>query len=115
MNEGSTENSDRGKFIVFEGGDGSGKQTQAKLLVKYLQREEKDVELLTFPQYDTPFGSLVAKYLRGEYGSLESVPPEIPSLLYALDRFQVKDELTTGLASGKWFVADRYTQSNLGV
>lgn len=103
-----------GRFIVFEGGDSSGKHTQAELLLKHLQVKLKDIELLSFPQYDTPFGALVAKYLRGEYGSLTELPPEIPCLLYALDRYQVKDKLESGLASGKWYIADRYTQSNLG-
>ena len=104
----------RGKFIVIEGGDSSGKHTQAELLLKHLQLRQLNIELLSFPKYDTPFGGLVAKYLRGEYGSLQDLPPEIPSLLYALDRYQVKEILKHGLESGKWFIADRYTQSNLG-
>ncbi len=103
-----------GKFIVIEGGDSAGKHTQAKLLLKHLQLHISNIELLSFPQYDSPFGALVAKYLRGEYGSLQEIPPEIPCLLYALDRFQVKDKLEKGLANGSWFIADRYTQSNFG-
>ena len=106
--------SQRGRFIVIEGGDSAGKHTQATLLLKHLQLQQKEIELLSFPKYDTPFGSLIAKYLRGEYGALDEIPPEIPSLLYALDRYQVKDILDHGLAAGKWFIADRYTQSNLG-
>jgi len=102
-----------GKFIVIEGTDSSGKHTQAKLLFDYLLDLQREVELLSFPQYDTVFGALVGKYLRGEYGTLETLPPEIPSLLYALDRFQVKDKLQRELKGGKWFIADRYTQSNL--
>jgi dTMP kinase len=105
--------SNRGNFIVIEGGDSVGKNTQAKLMLKHLQRNGLTVELLSFPQYDSPFGSLVAKYLRGEYGSLSEVPPEIPCLLYALDRYQFKDDIENGLRSGKWYLADRYTQSNL--
>jgi dTMP kinase len=104
----------RGKFIVIEGGDSSGKHTQAELLLKHIQLRQSNIELLSFPKYDTPFGDLVAKYLRGEYGSLHELPPEIPSLLYAMDRYQVKDALEKGLVAGKWFIADRYTQSNLG-
>ena len=103
----------QGKFIVIEGGDSAGKHTQAKLLFDHLKRSGRVVELLSFPQYDTRFGQLVANYLRGEYGTLESIPPEIPSLLYALDRYQAKDRLAAGLQAGRWFIADRYTQSNL--
>jgi dTMP kinase len=102
-----------GKFIVIEGSDSAGKHTQAKLLVKHLQRQNIDTELISFPQYDTDFGKLVARYLRGEFGSLSEVPPEIPSLLYALDRYQAKGKLEEQLKDGKWLVADRYTQSNL--
>ncbi len=104
----------RGRFIVIEGGDSAGKHTQAELLLKHLQLHKIEIELLSFPKYDTPFGEFIAKYLRGEFGSLEDLPPEIPSLLYALDRYQVKDALEQGLAVGKWFIADRYTQSNFG-
>jgi len=104
----------RGKFIVLEGGDSTGKNTQAKLLLKHLKLQKLTIEFLSFPQYDTPFGELIAKYLRGEYGRLHEVAPEIPCLLYALDRYQVRDKLEAGLSSGTWFIADRYTQSNLG-
>ncbi len=103
-----------GKFIVFEGGDSTGKHTQARLLLKYLKLKIQEIEFLSFPQYDSPFGALVAKYLRGEYGELHELPPEIPCLLYALDRYQVKEKLENGLSSGTWFIADRYTQSNFG-
>jgi dTMP kinase len=104
----------RGKFIVVEGSDGSGKHTQATLLLKHLKLRQLEIELLSFPKYDTPFGELVAKYLRGEYGSLNDLTPEIPAMLYAIDRFQIKDTLEKGLTAGHWFIADRYTQSNLG-
>ena len=100
MNTGNGSDNQRGKFVVIEGGDSAGKHTQAKLLVKHISQKKSKTELLSFPQYDTPFGELVAKYLRGEYGSLAEVPPEIPCLLYALDRYQKSDYIKTGLASG---------------
>jgi len=109
-------NSSIGKFIVIEGGDSAGKHTQAKLLLKHITKSFPacEMELLSFPQYDTPFGELVAKYLRGEFGTLDHVPPEIACMLYALDRYQVKDKLKSDLEAGKWLIADRYTQSNFG-
>ena len=117
LNSGSSVGSEQtypGKFIVIEGADSAGKHTQAKLLMDHLKMKLSEIELLSFPQYDTPFGSLVAKYLRGEYGTLSELPPEIPCLLYAMDRYQVRDKLVSSLASGKWLIADRYTQSNFG-
>lgn len=101
-------------FVVFEGLDSSGKKTQANMLMEKLGREGKVAELVDFPAYKTPFGSLVAKYLRGEYGPLEAIPPEIPSLLFALDRYQFKDGLFHSLGEGKVIIANRYTQSNIG-
>jgi dTMP kinase len=113
MNIKQNNNQQPGKFIVIEGSDSSGKHTQATLMTKHLKRSGIDIEQLSFPQYDTPFGELVAKYLRGEYGTLDNVTIEIPCLLYALDRYQVKDSIQNGLCSGKWYLADRYSQSNL--
>jgi dTMP kinase len=111
---GSNPNQPKGKLIVIEGGDSAGKHTQANLLNKHLKLKGHRCELISFPQYDTPFGELVARYLRGEYGALDELSPEIPCLLYALDRYQTKDTLDKALNDGVWFVADRYTQSNFG-
>jgi dTMP kinase len=113
MNKNKKDNQQRGKFLVIEGSDSSGKHTQATLMTKHLQRSGIDIEQLSFPQYNTPFGELVAKYLRGEFGTLDSVTVEIPCLLYALDRFQIKESIQTGLQNGRWYLADRYSQSNL--
>lgn len=103
-----------GKFVVIEGCDASGKKTQSLLLKKALENKGITVKLIDFPQYQTPFGSLVTKYLKGEYGSKEKLPPEIPSLLYALDRYQFKDSIFKDLKNGVCIISDRYIQSNLG-
>ncbi len=104
-----------GKFIVLEGIDSVGKKTQAQLLETYLKDSKGiKIKLLHFPQYETAFGALVGKYLRGEYGKLDEIPPEIPCLLYALDRYQFKDQLINDLRDGIYYISDRYTQSNFG-
>ena len=103
-----------GRFIVLEGIDSAGKKTQTQLLEKYLSENGYKTKSLHFPQYDTKFGKLVGNYLRGEYGKLDELPPEIPCLLYALDRYQFKDQLIADLRNDVYYVADRYTQSNLG-
>ena len=104
----------KGLFIVFEGIDSSGKKTQVKLLKKRLRKMGFNVETISFPAYETKFGKLIASYLRGEFGSLKEIPPEIAAMLFSLDRYQFKDEVFKKLQKGKIILSDRYTQSNMG-
>jgi dTMP kinase len=103
----------RGKFIVIEGIDGSGKRTQLELLCRALARRGHDFSQVSFPNYAGFFGKLVARFLNGEFGSLDSVPPHFSALLYAGDRLESKPALESALASGKILVSDRYIASNL--
>jgi len=103
-----------GKFILFEGTDSCGKKTQATLLAQKLIKEGEKVEIIHFPTYQkTPLGILVAKYLKGDFGSKEFVTPEIGSLFYSLDRYQFQKEIKEKLKSGITIIADRYTASNI--
>lgn len=103
-----------GKLIVIEGTDSSGKATQTGLLVERLRKEGHDVKTLDFPQYESFFGSHVAKYLRGEYGRLDSVHPELASMLFAFDRFGQKEKLRKWLDDGSVVILNRYMESNMG-
>lgn len=103
----------KGKIITLEGIDGSGKATQAQLLVKRLQESGYNVETLDFPQYDSFFGRHVGKFLRGEYGSLEDVHPEVASFLFAFDRFHQRERIEKWLSEGNIVVFNRYTESSL--
>ena len=104
----------RGKFIVFEGTDSSGKKTQSNLLAEKLEKEGKKVEIIRFPTYQkSALGVFVSKYLKGDFGSKEEITPEIGSIFYALDRYQFKEELNKKLNSGVNIIADRYTASNI--
>jgi len=104
----------RGKFFLLEGGDSCGKKTQANLLAEKLKKEGKKVEIIHFPTYQkTPLGIFVAKYLKGDFGSKESITPEIGSLFYSLDRYQFQKELEKKLESGINIIADRFTASNI--
>lgn len=102
-----------GCIIVFEGIDSSGKTTQAAQLFDFFQRRQFDVELVKFPRYQTEIGALIKKYLDGELGAKETIPPEAIALLYAADRFFFVKEIHSKLASGKILILDRYTASNL--
>ena len=103
----------RGLLIAIEGIDGSGKQTQAKLLEHSLTSQGYSVYATAFPQYESWFGTMVGNFLNGEFGSLEAVDPRFSALLYAGDRFEAKPRLESALNDGKIVLVDRYVASNL--
>ena len=104
----------KGKFIVIEGTDGSGKATQADRLVIYLRGRGHKVHLIDFPRYyDSFHGETISRYLNGEFGDVYDVNPYLASLTYALDRMTAKEELSHWLNSGDDVIANRYTLSNM--
>lgn len=103
----------RGKLIVLEGIDGSGKRTQLQMLARALASRRIPFTKLSFPRYDGFFGKMVAQFLNGQFGSLDSVDPHFSSLLYAGDRLDAKHAIASALRSGRVVLADRYIGSNL--
>jgi dTMP kinase len=103
----------KGKLIVIEGGDGSGKTTQAKLLTASLQNQKIPVKYVDFPQYQTFYGQIVARFLRGEFGNIKEVSSYLASLPYALDRLSVKAEMEEFLEKGGYIITNRYVASNM--
>lgn len=103
----------KGKFIVIDGADGSGKKTQADLLIKKLKFEKHKAIMFDFPQYDKFFGKLVKRYLSGEFGELNEVDAHLASVLYAADRWQAKDEINNYLEKGYIVISNRYAESNM--
>lgn len=105
---------ERGKFIVIEGADGTGKETQAKLLYNDLIQEGYRVSMFDFPQYtETFFGALVGRFLKGEFGSLKEVNPYLASLTFAGDRWQAKDRINSLKKEGVNVLSNRYFLSNV--
>ena len=105
----------KGKLIVFEGADGSGKTTQSKLLLKYLKGRKIACEYVSFPRYeDSLWGGMVRRFLRGEFGKLNEIDPYLASILYAGDRMTAAPMLRRWLDSGKIVIANRYIGSNIG-
>jgi dTMP kinase len=105
--------SPRGKFIVLEGIDGSGKRTQLDMLAQAFADRGSPCALVSFPRYDGFFGQLVARFLNGDFGPLKSVDPHFSALLYAGDRLEAKPDLDAHLAAGRAVLSDRYIGSNL--
>jgi dTMP kinase len=103
----------RGKLIVLEGIDGSGKHTQIELLASALASRGLEFSQVGFPNYDGFFGKLVAQFLNGDFGPLEHVDPHFSALLYANDRLESKPHLEADLAAGRTLLADRYIASNM--
>ena len=102
------------KLFVIEGVDGSGKSTQIKLLTEYLRKKGLETEFFHFPRMDAPyFGELIARFLRGEFGSLDQVDPYLIALLYAGDRKDAAVMIRNWLDNKKIVLLDRYTYSNI--
>ncbi len=103
-----------GKLIVVEGGDGTGKQTQAELLVEKINKSAKiqgQARYVSFPNYGSYWGDKVQDYKNEEFCSLEESGP-FSALLYSMDRFDQRDYLIEILERGDWIVCDRYVESN---
>ncbi len=104
----------RGRFIVCEGTDGSGKATQAKLLAERLKENGIPVLYMDFPRYsESFFGRKAGQFLKGEFGGIKDVHPFLASLPFAFDRWQAGQQIDEMLESGGWVIASRYTLSNL--
>ena len=103
----------KGRLIVIEGSDGSGKATQTRMLVRKLRADDVATEQIGFPGYKRSFfGKMVGEYLRGDLGSAEAMDPRLVSVLYAGDRWEVRDKIVTWLDEGKVVICDRYVDSN---
>lgn len=112
----------KGKIIVIEGTDCSGKETQTSLLVQRLAKEGRKVERLSFPSYDTLTGRIVGgaylgkKYIGEGYfpEGAANVDPKVASLYYAADRRYSRDKIIDLVNKGYTVVIDRYVESNMG-
>ena len=99
------------RFITFEGGDGSGKSTQLKLLADYLSGRGRQV-ICTREPGGTNLGKMIRRVLL-EAGD-EKIFPETELFLYLADRAQhVREVVSPALAAGKIVLCDRFTDSTL--
>lgn len=103
-----------GVFIAIEGGDGSGKATQALELEMHALNAGYNVLHIGFPRYGEPSAKFIEHYLNGKYGAANDIHPELASVLYALDRFGASEQIREHLRKPHALViSDRYVASNL--
>ncbi len=111
----------RGKLIVIEGCDCSGKETQSKLVITKLKEKNYPCVLFSFPQYDTPTGKIIGGPFLGKEEICSSyfkegsskVDPKVASLYYAADfKYNIK-EVKEYLEKGYYVILDRYVTSSL--
>ncbi|MFT7328068.1 MAG: dTMP kinase [Crocinitomicaceae bacterium] len=103
----------KGKLIVIDGTDGSGKATQVVGIKKRLVNEGVAVESLDFPRYyHNFFGEMIGEALKGEYGDWAGTHPKIASVMYANDRAESAPQIKQWLEEGNVVILDRYVSSN---
>jgi len=104
----------KGKLIVLDGTDGSGKATQIKILMKRLKKKGYEIEITDFPQYGHKSAALVEEYLNGKFGSAEEVGPYRASIFYACDRYEASFKMKEWLKEGKVIISNRYVSASMG-
>lgn len=111
----------KGKLIVIEGTDCSGKETQTKLLMSRLREEGINVNNFSFPNYNSPTGKIIGGPYLGKENIGESyfeegashVDPKVASLYYAADRKYNIEKLEFLINNGANLILDRYIYSNM--
>lgn len=97
-------NIERGKFIVLEGIDRSGKSTQAALL----HAKIKDSILISFPNLENKTGKLIK-----ELEETRTDNAELYAATFSLNRLEEQEKIRTALYAGKTVICDRYIASGL--
>ncbi len=96
-------------IIVIEGGDQAGKLTQSTLLEKALKKSKIKTKLFHFPDYKTPIGKEIRKYLDGK----RKFPPQVIHCLLAANRWEKLNDILAAQEKNSVFIMNRYYHSNL--
>jgi dTMP kinase len=96
-------------IIVIEGGDQAGKLTQSILLEKSLKKQKIKTKLFHFPDYDTPIGQEIRKYLDGK----RKFAPQVIHCLLAANRWEKLDKILVAEEKNSVLIMNRYYHSNL--
>ncbi|MDH3766291.1 MAG: dTMP kinase [Nitrosopumilus sp.] len=96
-------------IVVIEGGDQAGKLTQSTLLEKALKKRKVKTKLFHFPDYTTPLGKEIRKYLDGK----RKFPPQVIHCLLAANRWEKLEEILAAQEKNSVLIMNRYYHSNL--
>ncbi len=104
----------KGKLIVIDGLDGSGKSTQLDIAVNRLIQSGSVVNSISFPDYNSPSSALVKMYLDGEFsGNPDDINAYAASSFYAVDRYaSFMKYWKNNYNAGEVILAARYVSSN---
>jgi len=96
-------------IVVIEGGDQAGKKTQTELLFRALKKRNIKTTTFSFPDYSTPIGMEIAKYLSGK----RQFPPQTIHCLLAANRWEKLNQILQAQLKNSVLIMNRYYQSNL--
>jgi dTMP kinase len=96
-------------IVVIEGGDQAGKKTQTELLSKALKKRKIKNKIFSFPDYSTPVGKEISKYLNGK----RKFPPQTIHCLLAANRWEKLNQILEAQSRNSVLIMNRYYQSNL--
>jgi dTMP kinase len=96
-------------IVVIEGGDQAGKFTQSTLLEKALKKRKVKTKLFHFPDYTTPIGKEIRKYLDGK----RKFPPQVIHCLLAANRWEKVDQILAAQEKNSVLIMNRYYHSNM--
>lgn len=96
-------------IIVIEGGDQAGKKTQSELLAKALRKRKLKTKVFSFPDYKTPVGKEIKKYLSGK----RKLPVQVVHCLLAANRWERVKDIKDAISKNSVLIMNRYYQSNL--
>ena len=96
-------------IITFEGGDQAGKKTQSAMLQKRLRSAKIKIKLFSFPDYSTPIGKEINRYLHGK----RKYPAQVIHCLLAANRWEKAAEIKKAQEKNSVVIMNRYRESNL--
>ncbi len=96
-------------IVVIEGSDQAGKKTQSELLAKALRKSKIKTKVFSFPDYTTPLGKEINRFLHGK----RKFPPQVIHCLLAANRWEKESEIKKAESQNSILIMNRYYQSNL--